>query len=137
MGYCPVRAPKSSATFCCTAVSSSCQMLTSMPVRSLKGLRLAAIAEVGGVFSEMKLSDIPLNCFHSPPPIEACEDPDPPPHPANHGSEVPAIPAPAILRNSRLVIPLEGLMVFSDLYPVDAQLFSAPTFPPDCSPMAH
>jgi hypothetical protein len=28
-------------------------------------------------------------------------------------------------------------MVFSDLYPVDAQLFSAPTFPPDCSPMAH
>src|ERR1700757_5449656 len=35
-----------------------------MPVRSVNGLVLAAIAELGGVFSEMKFSVVPLNCFH-------------------------------------------------------------------------
>ena len=37
----------------------------SMPVRSLKGSRLAAMADVGAVFSEMKFSVVPENCFHS------------------------------------------------------------------------
>ena len=39
----------------------------SIPVRSVNGLRFAAIAEVGAVFSEMKFSVVPANCFHSSP----------------------------------------------------------------------
>ena len=38
----------------------------SIPVSSLNGARLAAIADVGAVFSEMKFSVVPENCFHSP-----------------------------------------------------------------------
>src|ERR687894_517736 len=101
MGYCPVRDPKSSATFCCTAVSSSCEMLTSMPVRSLKGCKLAAIAEVGAVFSEIKESVKPENCFHMPPPAEACDLPEPQPHPPIPRSEAPTSPVPAALRKFR------------------------------------
>jgi hypothetical protein len=33
----------------------------------LNGARFAAIAEVGAVFSEMKFSVMPPNCFHSSP----------------------------------------------------------------------
>ena len=36
-----------------------------MPVRSVNGFTLAAIADVGAVFSEMKLIVVPANCFHS------------------------------------------------------------------------
>ena len=39
----------------------------SIPVSSLNGARFAAIAEVGAVFSEMKFSVVPANCFHSSP----------------------------------------------------------------------
>ena len=35
-----------------------------MPVRSVNGLRLAAMALEGEEFSEMKFSVVPLNCFH-------------------------------------------------------------------------
>src|SRR5918993_2153447 len=87
----------SSATFCTSAPNSSCKTLTSMPVSSLKGLRFAAMAVVGEVFSETKLSVVPANCFHMPPPEEP-EDADPPPQPAAPSSEAPARPAPVILR---------------------------------------
>ena len=39
----------------------------SIPVSFVKGSRFAAIAEVGAVFSEMKFSVVPANCFHSSP----------------------------------------------------------------------
>ena len=39
----------------------------SIPVSFLNGARFAAIAEVGAVFSEMKFSVVPANCFHSSP----------------------------------------------------------------------
>src|SRR5215207_8166760 len=111
--YSPLWDPKSRATLCASEVSSNCWIVTLIPVSFLKGVRLAAIAEVGAVFSEMKLMVIPENCFHSPPPAEAPDDP--PPHPANHGSEAPARPAPVILRNSLLVIPFESLIALSHL----------------------
>ena len=41
--------------------------MISIPVSSVNGLRFAAIAEVGAVFSEMKFSVVPPNCFHSSP----------------------------------------------------------------------
>src|SRR5215207_4663384 len=88
----------SSATFCTSAPSSSCNTLTLIPVSSLKGFRFAAIAVVGEVFSETKLSVVPANWFHMPPPEEP-DDADPPPHPAAPSSEAPARPAPVILRN--------------------------------------
>jgi hypothetical protein len=113
--YSPLWEPKSRATLCASEVSSSCWIVTVIPVSFLKGVRLAAIAEVGAVFSEMKLMVIPEYCFHSLPPAEAPDDPDPPPHPANHGSEAPVRPAPVILRNSLLVIPFEGLIALSHL----------------------
>src|SRR5215216_1769719 len=102
--YSPLWEPKSKATLCASEVSSSCWIVTVIPVSFLKGVRLAAIAEV-----------IPEYCFHSLPPAEAPDDPDPPPHPANHGSEAPVRPAPVILRNSLLVIPFEGLIALSHL----------------------
>jgi hypothetical protein len=64
----------------------------------LKGARLAAIADVGAVFSEMKFSVVPANCFHSSPATGLAvlaEPPQPPSHSA-------APPAPAILSTSRL-----------------------------------
>src|SRR5215211_6656241 len=83
-------------------------MLTSIPVRSLKGVRLAAMAEVGGVFSEMKLRVIPLNCFHLSPSGPPAAEEAPPPQPAAPRSAVPASPAPVTLKNCRRVSPLEG-----------------------------
>src|SRR5215213_4031662 len=69
-----------------------------MPVSSLNDRRLAAMVEVGAVFSEIKLSVILENWFHMPSLAEASDDPDPPPHPTTQGSEAPASPAPEILR---------------------------------------
>jgi hypothetical protein len=48
------------------------------------------------VFSETKLSVVPENCFHMSA-LGEKDDPDPP-HPAAPSSEVPARPAPVILR---------------------------------------
>jgi hypothetical protein len=64
----------------------------------VNGFRFAAIAEVGAVFSEMKFSVVPPNCFHSSPATGFAEllDPQPPSHSA-------APPAPAIRNTSRLV----------------------------------
>src|SRR5215203_309666 len=87
----------SSATFCTSAPSSNCNTLTLMPVSSLKPSRFAAIAEVGEVFSETKLSVVPAYCFHMSAP-DGPEEADPPPQPAAPNSEAPARPAPAILR---------------------------------------
>src|SRR5215212_6720199 len=131
--YSPLWEPKSRATLCASEVSSNCWIFTVMPVRFLKGVRLAAIAEVGAVFSEIKLMVIPLNRFHSLPSAEAPDDPDPPPHPANHGSEAPARPAPVILRKSLLVIPFEGLIALSRLSCPYTQFLSMPNFPQYCS----
>jgi hypothetical protein len=39
-----------------------------IPVRLSNGSRFAAIAAEGEVFSEMKLIDVPLNCFQGSPP---------------------------------------------------------------------
>ena len=72
--------------------------MISIPVRSVNGLRFAAIAEVGAVFSEMKFSVVPPNCFHSSPAtgLAVLLEPQPPSHNA-------APPAPAIRSTSRLV----------------------------------
>src|SRR5215212_3795399 len=96
--YSPLWEPKSRATLCANEVSSNCWIVTLIPVKSLKGIRLAAIAEVGAVFSEMKLMVVPANCFHLSPPVEPEDDDDPPPHPAVPSSEAPTSPAPVILR---------------------------------------
>ncbi len=86
---------KSSATFCTSALSSSWEIFTSIPVRSLNGLRLAAIAEVGAVFSETKLIVVPANCFHSSPGT-GCAVLVSPPHAASDpGRANAAAPAPA------------------------------------------
>ena len=42
-------------------------ILISIPVSFVNGSRFAAIADVGAVFSEMKFSVVPPNCFHSSP----------------------------------------------------------------------
>src|SRR5919112_3863844 len=89
----------SSAIFWTSAPSSSCSTLTLIPVSSLKLFKFAAMAVVGAVFSETKLSVVPENCFHISAPGEK-EDPDPP-HPAAPRSEAPARPAPVILRKQR------------------------------------
>src|SRR4051794_15882829 len=87
---------KSSATFCTSAVSSSCEIFTLMPVRSVNGLRLAAIADVGAVFSEMKFSVVPANRFHSSVDAGVAALPPEPPHAASApGSVRAAAPAPA------------------------------------------
>src|SRR3954447_412238 len=65
--YAPWPPAKSSATFCTSAESSSWVILMSIPVSFLKGARFAAIAEVGAVFSEMKFSVVPANCFQGSP----------------------------------------------------------------------
>src|SRR4051795_3454497 len=95
--YAPWPPAKSSATFCTSAESSSWVILMSIPVSFLKGARFAAIAEVGAVFSEMKLSVVPANCFQSSPAtgLAALNDP---PQPPSHSA---APPAPAILSTSR------------------------------------
>src|SRR5215210_2409589 len=93
--YSPLWEPKSRATLWASEVSSSCWISTLIPVRFLKGVRLAAIARVGAVFSEMKLMVVPLYAFHPSPPELA---PDPPPQPAVASREAPARPAPVILR---------------------------------------
>src|SRR3954465_13733973 len=69
----------------------------SIPVSRLNGARLAAIAEVGAVFSEMKFSVVPANCFQSSPGtgLAVFEDPPQPP------SQSTAPPVPAILSTSR------------------------------------
>src|SRR5215217_4305055 len=96
-----------------------------MPVSSLNGLRFAAIAAVGGVFSDMNWSVVPLNCFHTSPPAA------PPPAPSSPQPDIPsklapANPAPVILRNSRLVSPFEGLIAFlSPFFPIDAIVLRA------------
>ena len=69
-----------------------------MPVSFVNGSRFAAIAEVGAVFSEMKFSVVPPNCFHSSPATGLAlldDDPQPP-------SQRAAPPAPAIRNTSRL-----------------------------------
>src|ERR671921_310569 len=66
-------------------------------VNSLKGVRLAAMAEVGAVFSEMKLMVAPLYRFH-PSPLALM--PVPEPQPAAPTIAAPARPAPVILRKS-------------------------------------
>src|SRR5215204_5841481 len=86
----------SSATFCTIVPSSSCRTLTVMPVRSVNGCKFEAMAAVGAVFSEMKLSVVPEYCFHMSA-LGEKDDPDPP-HPAAPRSEAPARPAPVILR---------------------------------------
>ena len=63
----------------------------SIPVSCLNGSRFAAIAEVGAVFSEMKLSVVPANCFHSSPATGSAVFDDPP-QPPSHNA---APPAPA------------------------------------------
>ena len=55
----------------------------SIPVSSLNGARLAAIAEVGAVFSEMKFSVVPANCFHSSPGTGLAVLPEPPQPPSH------------------------------------------------------
>src|SRR5918993_4478104 len=95
-------------TFCTSEPSSSWLISTSMPVRSLKGLRLAAMAEVGAVFSEMKLSVMPLYCFHIPPEEELWLDSSP--QPASPSKEAPASPAPDIFKKSRRLNLLENPM---------------------------
>ncbi len=55
----------SSATRCTSAESSKLTMLTLMPVSFSNGARLAAIAAVGAVFSEMKLMRVPSNRRHT------------------------------------------------------------------------
>src|SRR5918992_4677254 len=85
----------SSATFWTSAPSSNCNTLTLIPVSSLKPFRFAAMAVVGAVFSETKLSVVPENCFHMSA-LGEKDDPDPP-HPAAPSSETPARPAPVIL----------------------------------------
>ena len=68
----------------------------SIPVSSLNGARLAAIADVGAVFSEMKFSVVPENCFHSPAEGSTSIEPPEPPHPASHpGTASAAAPIPA------------------------------------------
>ena len=57
--YAPCPRAKSSATFWTIADSSSWMMLTVIPVRSVNGLRFAAMADVGDVFSLMKFSVVP------------------------------------------------------------------------------
>src|SRR3954451_22384554 len=69
----------------------------SIPVSFLNGARLAAIADVGAVFSEMKFSVVPANCFQSSP-ATGLAVVDEPPHPPSHSA---APPAPAILSTSR------------------------------------
>src|SRR3712207_2015053 len=69
-----------------------------MPVRSVNAFRFAAMAAVGGVFSEMKLRVVPLNCFHTSPP--AAPPDSSPPQPATPRSAAPASPVPEILRKS-------------------------------------
>src|SRR5215203_5784073 len=107
-----------------------------MPVRSLKGLRFAAIADVGGVFSDMNWSVVPFNCFHTSPP--ATPPPLSWPQPASPKRLAPANPAPVIVRNSRLVSPFEGLIAFlSPFFPIDAILLRA-EFPVKLAlPTAH
>src|SRR3712207_5714006 len=78
-----------------------------MPVRSVKGFKFAAIAAVGGVFSEIKLSVVPLYCFHTSPP--PAPPPDSSPQPIAPRTVDPTSPAPVILRKSRLVNPFETL----------------------------
>src|SRR4028118_2131618 len=113
-------------TFWTSAPSSSWLIFTSIPVRSLNGLRLAAIADVGAVFSEIKLSVIPLYCFQpSPPPCEPCS-----PQPARPRSDAPASPAPDILRKSLRLNPPE---IFIRLIPQLSWL-PAPSWPPATVP---
>src|ERR687898_3193436 len=83
----------SSATFCTSAPSSSCNTLTLIPVSSLKPFKFAAMAVVGAVFSETKFKVVPEYCFH----MSALEekDADDPPHPDAPSSEAPARLAPA------------------------------------------
>ena len=57
------------------------------------------MAEVGAVFSEMKLSDMPLYCFHIPPEEELWLDSSP--QPASLSNDAPASPAPDIFKKSR------------------------------------
>src|SRR4028118_1042297 len=109
-------------TFCTSEPSSSWLILTSIPVRSLKGLRLAAMAEVGAVFSEIKLSVIPLYCFHISPEEEELWLASSP-QPASPSNEAPASPAPDILKKSRRVNPPE-----KRIFPTP-DLSSSPNFP--------
>ena len=96
---------KSSATFCTSAVSSSWENFTSMPVRSVNGFTLAAIADVGAVFSEMKLIVVPANCFHSS--VETGSAPSEPPHAASApGKASAATPVPARAMTCRRVSPV-------------------------------
>ena len=68
----------------------------SIPVSSLNGARLAAIADVGAVFSEMKFSVVPANCFHSSPLGLTLTVPPEPPQPASQpGTASAAAPMPA------------------------------------------
>ena len=87
---------RSSATFCTSAVSSSCEILMSIPVSSLNGARLAAIADVGAVFSEMKFSCRAGERFHSPAAGLTLTVPPEPPQPASQpGTASAAAPMPA------------------------------------------
>jgi hypothetical protein len=71
------------------------------------------MAEVGEVFSETKLSVAPENRPQMPRPEDPADGPDSSEHPATQGSEVPARPAPVILRKSLLDSPLWGLIASS------------------------
>src|SRR3954447_13891647 len=69
--FCAVPEEKSSLHFSTTLSSSICWMLTLIPVSSWNGVRFAAMAADGEVFSEMKLMVVPLNCFQGSPPLDA------------------------------------------------------------------
>src|SRR5215217_5713909 len=104
---CIVGSPEETSrlTFCTSEPSSSWLILTSIPVRSLKGLRLAAMAEDGAVFSEVELSVMNLYCFHMQPEEEPWLDSSP--QPASPSKEAPASPAPDIFKKSRRLNPRE------------------------------
>src|SRR5215210_206904 len=110
---CIVGSPEETSrlTFCTSEPRSSWLILTSIPVRSLKGLRLAAMAEVGAVFSEIKLSVMPLYCFHMPPDEEPWLDSSP--QPTSPSKDAPASPAPDIFKKSRRLNPPE-IRIFPD-----------------------
>ena len=61
----------------------------------MNGLRLAAIAEVGAVFSEMKLIVVPANCFHSSVETGVGALSEPPHADSPPGSASAAAPVPA------------------------------------------
>src|SRR5829696_4161038 len=84
-----------------------------MPVSSSKGFRLAAMASVGAVFSEMKLSVVPSNWRHSLGESEAAAGFEEPPQPGSVSASAPS--PPALSASRRVSPPMVGVM------PVSAQ----------------